>query len=110
MKQKLLWEADVSELIQELLKRKSDQGESYFQLEVTQYENQKQKKSNFYFFQNLAFFIFLARFQPIPMPDSNSAQKTTQVVFHAEFESGIGNGWKVDKNMKNDKFWKNLKN
>ena len=45
MKQKLLWEADVSELIQELLKRKSDHGESYFQLEVTQYENQKQKKN-----------------------------------------------------------------
>ena len=45
MKQKLLWEADVSELIQELLKRKSDRGESYFQLEVTQYENQKQKKN-----------------------------------------------------------------
>ena len=43
MKQKLLWEADVSELIQELLKRKSDRGESYFQLEVTQYENQKQR-------------------------------------------------------------------
>ena len=33
MKQRLLWEADVSELIQELLKRKSDDGESYFQLE-----------------------------------------------------------------------------
>ena len=48
MKQKLLWEADVSELIQELLKRKSDRGESYFQLEVTQYENQKQRK-NFIF-------------------------------------------------------------
>ena len=45
MKQKLLWEADVSELIQELLKRKSDRGESYFQLEVTQYENQKQRKN-----------------------------------------------------------------
>ena len=45
MKQKLLWEADVSELIQELLKRNSDHGESYFQLEVTQYENQKQKKN-----------------------------------------------------------------
>ena len=45
MKQRLLWEADVSELIQELLKRKSDDGESYFQLEVTQYENQKQKKN-----------------------------------------------------------------
>ena len=44
MKQKLLWEADVSELIQELLKRKSDDGESYFQLEVTQYENQKKKE------------------------------------------------------------------
>ena len=27
-----------------------------------------------------------------------------RVVFYAEFESGIGNGWKVDKNMKNDKF------
>ena len=45
MKQRLLWEAEVSELIQELLKRKSDDGESYFQLEVTQYDNQKQKQN-----------------------------------------------------------------
>ena len=26
------------------------------------------------------------------------------VVFYAEFESGIGNGWNVDKNVKNYKF------
>ena len=30
-----------------------------------------------------------------------------RVVFHAEFESGIGNGWKVDENVKNVNFWKN---
>ena len=45
MKQRLLWEADVSELIQELLKRKSDHGESYFLLVVKHYENQKHKKN-----------------------------------------------------------------
>ena len=32
-----------------------------------------------------------------------------QVVFHAEFEYGIGNGWKVDKNMENYTFLKTWK-
>ena len=27
-----------------------------------------------------------------------------RVVFYAEFESGIGNGWNVDENVKNYKF------
>ena len=65
MKQRLLWEADVSELIQELLKRKSDHGESYFQLEVTQYENQKQKKNLYIRIKGLVYGITNFKFDNI---------------------------------------------
>ena len=36
MKDNYLWQADVNELIQELLKRKSDIGKPYFSLQVYQ--------------------------------------------------------------------------
>ena len=41
MKDTYLWQADVNELIQELLKRKSDIGSPYFSLQVEQYHHRK---------------------------------------------------------------------
>ena len=37
MKDTYFWQADVNELIQELLKRKSDIGHPYFSLQVSQF-------------------------------------------------------------------------
>ena len=41
LKDTYLWQADVNELIQELLKRKSDSGSPYFSLDVQQYHQMK---------------------------------------------------------------------
>jgi hypothetical protein len=41
LKDTYLWQADVNELIQELLKRKSDSGYPYFSLDVQQYHQMK---------------------------------------------------------------------
>ena len=41
MKDTYLWQSDVNELIQELLKRKSDSGRPYFSLDVQQYHQMK---------------------------------------------------------------------